>query len=65
MFPSHGVNLACKAVLGVLTELKYVDETQEGYEEYNPNTFDRDCVALVQSLVSAVCFKALLRLLYY
>ncbi len=45
-FP-HIVNLACKAVLGVLTELKYIDETQEGYEEYNINAVSRDCIALV------------------
>jgi hypothetical protein len=46
-FP-HIVNLACKAVLGVLTELKYIDETQEDYEEYDPqNIFQRDLVAHV------------------
>ena len=54
-FP-HIVNLACKAVLGVLTELKYIDETQEGYEEYNVNAFSRDIIALVRSMVSAVHF---------
>jgi hypothetical protein len=44
-------------VLGVLTELKYIDETQEGYEEYDHNVFSRDCIALVRSMVTAVCFN--------
>jgi len=63
-FP-HIVNLACKAVLGVLTELKYIDETQEGYEEYNINAVSRDCIALVRSMVSAVNFNISLKLLHY
>ena len=63
-FP-HIVNLACKAVLGVLTELKYIDETQEGNEEYNPGVFSRDCIALVRSMVSVVCFEVSLWLVYH
>jgi hypothetical protein len=63
-FP-HIVNLACKAVLGVLTELKYIDETQEGYEEYDLNTFSRDCIALIRSMVTAVHFNISLKLLHY
>ena len=63
-FP-HIVNLACKAVLGVLTELKYIDETEEGYEEYDVNAFSRDCIALVRSMVTAVHFNISLKLLHY
>ena len=52
-FP-HIVNLACKAVLEAITNLKYVDETVEGYEDYEPGVFSRDTIALVRSLVNAV-----------
>jgi hypothetical protein len=52
-FP-HIVNLACKAVLNAITNLKYVDDTVEDYEEYEPSVFGRDCIATVRSLVNAV-----------
>ena len=64
-FP-HIVNLACKAVLGVLTELKYIDETEVGYEDYDPeNAFGgRDCIATIRGLISAVCSEVSVDLLY-
>ena len=53
-FP-HIVNLACKAVLEAITNLEYVDETVEGYEDYEPGVFaGRDTIALVRSLVNAL-----------
>lgn len=51
-FP-HIVNLACKAVLAAITNLNYVDDTVEGYEDYEP-VFGRDCIAIIRSLVNAV-----------
>jgi hypothetical protein len=41
-------------VLEAITNLKYVDETVEGYEDYEPGVFSRDSIALVWSLVNAV-----------
>jgi hypothetical protein len=41
-------------VLEAITNLKYVDETVEGYEDYEPGVFSRDSIALVRSLVNAV-----------
>ena len=56
-FP-HIVNLACKAVLGILTNTKHIDNTQDNYEEYNPDTvYDRDLIANLRSLITSVCSK--------
>ena len=52
-FP-HIVNLACKAVLASITNLKYVDDTVEGYEDYVPGICSKDVIAVVRSLVNAV-----------
>ena len=52
-FP-HVVNLACKAVISAITDLKYVDDTVENYKDYEPGIFLRDCMAIVQPLVNAV-----------
>ena len=52
-FP-HIVNLACKAVLEAITNLKFVDDTVEDYEDYEPSGFSRDVIATVRSLVNAV-----------
>jgi len=52
-FP-HIVNLACKAVISAITDPKYVDDTVEGYEDYEPGVFSRDCIAIVRSIVNAV-----------
>jgi hypothetical protein len=41
-------------VLEAITNLKYVDETVEGYEDYEPGVLSRDFIALVWSLVNAV-----------
>jgi hypothetical protein len=41
-------------VLEAITNLKYVDETVENYEDYEPGMFSRDAIALVWSLVNAV-----------
>jgi hypothetical protein len=41
-------------VLEAIINLKYVDETVEGYEDYEPGVFSRDSIALVRSLVNAV-----------
>jgi len=35
-FP-HIVNLACKAALAAITDLTYVNETIEGYLDYDPS----------------------------
>ena len=51
-FP-HIVNLACRAVLTAITDLKYVDDTIEGYQDYEPG-FSRDVIAIIRSLVNAV-----------
>jgi len=54
-FP-HIVNLACKAVLGVLTKISLIDDTQEGYEDYDPTeVIGRDCIATIRSLITTVC----------
>ncbi|KAF8814041.1 hypothetical protein BYT27DRAFT_7083097, partial [Phlegmacium glaucopus] len=42
-FP-HIVNLACKAVLAAITNLQYVDDTVEDYEDYEPGFYSRDCM---------------------
>lgn len=52
-FP-HIVNLACKAVLGAITNLKYIDDMVQGYEDFEPGDFIEDPVAKVRSLVNAV-----------
>ena len=52
-FP-HIVNLACKAVISAITDLKYVDDTVEGYKDYEPGIFSRDCIAIIRSLVNTV-----------
>jgi hypothetical protein len=52
-FP-HIVNLACKAVIVAITSLKYIDDTVEGYEDYEPGVYSRDCIAIVRSLVNSV-----------
>lgn len=52
-FP-HIVNLACKAVLTAITNLKYVDDTVENYEDYEPSIFNPDCIATIRSLVNTV-----------
>jgi hypothetical protein len=63
-FP-HIVNLACKAVLGTLTEISFIDETQEGYEDYDPvSPVGRDCIATIRSLISTVCVQKSVDLLY-
>jgi hypothetical protein len=63
-FP-HIVNLACKAVLGVLTNPKYIDDMQQDYEDYNPSGgIDRDIIATVRGLVSSVGLKLILKSLY-
>ena len=42
-------------MLEAITNLKYVDETVEDYEDYEPGVFGgRDTIALVRSLVNAV-----------
>jgi hypothetical protein len=51
-FP-HIVNLACKAVLAAITNLIYVDDTAEDYQDYEPG-FSRDVIAMIRSLVNAV-----------
>jgi hypothetical protein len=52
-FP-HIVNLACKAVISAITDLKYIDDTIEGYKDYEPGVFSRDCIAIIRSLVNTV-----------
>ncbi|KAF8809261.1 hypothetical protein BYT27DRAFT_7222516 [Phlegmacium glaucopus] len=52
-FP-HIVNLACKAVIVAITSLKYIDDTVEGYEDYEPGVYSRDCIAIFQSPVNSV-----------
>ena len=52
-FP-HIVNLACKAVISAITDLKYIDDTVDDYKDYEPGVFSRDCIAIVRSLVNAV-----------
>jgi len=52
---SHIVNLACKAVLAAITNLKYVEDLAEDYEDYEP-AYAKDCIASVWSLVNAVIF---------
>lgn len=69
-FP-HIVNLACKATLGAITDLKYVEGEEQSENiiitdlknvddeeqlEYDPRTPGRDCIATVHSLVKAVIY---------
>jgi hypothetical protein len=52
---SHIVNLACKAALAAITDLTYVDETIEGYVDYDPSSnYTKDCIATARSLVNVV-----------
>jgi hypothetical protein len=55
-FP-HIVNLACQAVLGVLTSVRFIDESAEDYEEYDADVYihDKDLIASICSLISTVC----------
>lgn len=50
-FP-HIVNLACKATLNAITDLKYVEREEQS--EYVPGTFGKDCIATVCSFTNAV-----------
>jgi hypothetical protein len=45
----RGINEASpdKAVLAVLINVMYIDETQENYEEYQPELFNRDIIATI------------------
>lgn len=52
-FP-HIVNLACKAALEAITNLKYADDTATEFEDYEPGMFNEDSIANVRSLVNAV-----------
>jgi hypothetical protein len=53
-FP-HIVNLACKAALGAITDLTYIDNTVEDYSDYDPSyVYAKDCIATARSLVNAV-----------
>jgi hypothetical protein len=52
-FP-HIVNLACKAALAAITDLTFVDETTEGYEDYEPSNYTKDCIATIRSFVNSV-----------
>ena len=53
-FP-HIVNLACKAALAAIIDLSYVDDTVEGYSDYDPSySYAKDCIATACSLVNAV-----------
>jgi hypothetical protein len=62
-FP-HIVNLACKAVLAAITNLKYAEDLAEGYEDYEPALYGgKDCIANVRSLVNAVIFLNKLHIL--
>ena len=53
-FP-HIVNLACKAALAAITDLFYIDDTVEHYQDYEPSVHRKDCIATIRSLVNAVC----------
>jgi hypothetical protein len=50
-FP-HIVNLACKATLNAITDLKYAEDAQR--LEYIPGYVRKDCIATVRSLTNAV-----------
>ena len=52
-FP-HIINLACKAVLAAITNIKYADDSAPSYEDYEPSAFSHDCIANIRSLVNAV-----------
>jgi hypothetical protein len=55
-FP-HIVNLACRAVLAAITNLEYVDDTVQDYQDYEPGIYSaKDCIATVRSLVNSVSF---------
>ena len=55
-FP-HIVNLACKAVLVAITNLKYAEDLAKGYKNYEPAYANsKDCIATVRSLINAVIF---------
>jgi len=41
-------------VIAAITNIKYIDDTVEGYEDYVPGVYSRDCIAIVWSLVNAV-----------
>ena len=45
-FP-HIVNLACKAALAAITDLEYIDDTVEGYQDYEPSIYQTDCIATI------------------
>ena len=53
-FP-HIVNLVCKATLAAITDLVYIDDTVETYQDYEPSVYQKDCIATIRSLVNAVC----------
>ena len=54
-FP-HIVNLACKAVLAAITNLKYIDDTVEGYTDFTPGDFQSatDVIATIRALINSV-----------
>lgn len=59
---SHIVNLACQAVIGALTDTRFMDET---HEDYDPGeSYYRDIIATIRSLTSAVCCLASFYLIY-
>lgn len=41
-------------MLAAITSLEYIDDTVEGYQDYEPSVFTKDCIATVWSLVNAV-----------
>jgi hypothetical protein len=52
-FP-HIVNLACKAALAAITDLAFVDDTVENYEDYEPSNYSKDCITIICSFVNSV-----------
>ena len=63
-FP-HIVNLACKVVIAAITDPNFINETQDGYEEYNLDLHihdQRDVIANLRSLITSVCSEQYLAL---
>lgn len=52
-FP-HIVNLSCKAVIAAITDTDNAGDSDEEALDYEPSTFEKDCIATVRGLVKSV-----------
>ena len=54
VFPRFRIPKGSSAALAAITNLDFVDNTVEGYEDYEPSDYSKDCIATIRSFVNSV-----------